>query len=58
MLQITMGCPPVRGDNQRALASGLAYVQVDRHCITSIPSKSAQTLHIMRYFVLMFVRMV
>ena len=25
----TMGCPPVRGDNPRALASGLSYVQVD-----------------------------
>ena len=23
-----MGCPPVRGDNPRALASGLSYVQV------------------------------
>ena len=29
-----MGCPPVRGDNQRALASGLSYVQVDKHGIT------------------------
>ena len=25
----TMGCPPVRGDNPRALASGLSFVQVD-----------------------------
>ena len=25
----TMGCPPVRGDNPRAVASGLSYVQVD-----------------------------
>ena len=24
-----MGCPPERGDNPRALASGLSYVQVD-----------------------------
>ena len=24
-----MGCPPVREDNSRALASGLSYVQVD-----------------------------
>ena len=23
----TMGCPPVRGDNPLALASGLSYVQ-------------------------------
>ena len=32
----TMGCPPVRGDNPRALASGLSYVQVDTHGITII----------------------
>ena len=30
----TMGCPPVRGDNPRALASGLSYVQVDKDGIT------------------------
>ena len=30
----TMGCPPVRGDNPRALASELSYVQVDNHGIT------------------------
>ena len=30
----TMGCPPVRGDNPRALASGLSYVQLDKHGIT------------------------
>ena len=30
----TMGCPPVRVDNPRALASGLSYVQVDKHGIT------------------------
>ena len=29
----TMACPPVRGDNPRALASGLSYVQVDKHGI-------------------------
>ena len=29
-----MGCPPVREDNPRALASGLSYVQVDKHGIT------------------------
>ena len=28
-----MGCPPVREDNPRALASGLSYVQVDKHGI-------------------------
>ena len=31
-----MGCPPVCGDNSRALASGLSYVQVDKHGITSL----------------------
>ena len=30
----TMGCPPVRGDNPRALASVLSYVQLDKHGIT------------------------
>ena len=30
----TMGCPPVRGDNPLALASGLSYVQVGKHGIT------------------------
>ena len=30
----TMGGPPVRGDNPRALASKLSYVQVDKHGIT------------------------
>ena len=30
----TMGCPPIRGENPRALASGLSYVQVDKHGIT------------------------
>ena len=29
-----MACPPVRGDNPRALASGLSYVQADKHVIT------------------------
>ena len=29
-----MGCPPEREDNPQALASGLAYVQVDKHGIT------------------------
>ena len=28
---IVTPCPPVRGDNPRALASGLSYVQVDKH---------------------------
>ena len=29
-----MACPPVRGDNPRALASGLSYVQVGKQGIT------------------------
>ena len=29
-----MGCPPVGGDNPQALASGLSYIQVDKHGIT------------------------
>ena len=30
----TMGCPPVRGDNPRALASGLSYIQVGKNGVT------------------------
>ena len=30
----TIGCLPVHGDNPRALASGLSYVEVDKHDIT------------------------
>ena len=29
-----VGCPPLRGDNPRALASGLSYVQFEKHSIT------------------------
>ena len=29
-----MGCPPVRVDSPRAIASGLSYVQVDKHVMT------------------------
>ena len=29
-----MGCLPVCGDHPRALASGLSYVQMDKHGIT------------------------
>ena len=32
----TMACPPIRGDNSRALASGLSYVQVDKHDTTNL----------------------
>ena len=34
----TMAGPPVRGDNPRPLASGLSYVQVDKHGITILDS--------------------
>ena len=30
----TMVCPHICGDNPRALASGLSYVQVDKYGIT------------------------
>ena len=33
-ISYTMPCPPVSGDNPQALASGLSYVQVDKHGIT------------------------
>ena len=52
-----MGCSPVRGDNPPGLASGLSYVQVDKHGIT-IPLASVQTLHITGYFVLKLVKVV
>ena len=49
----TKGCQPVRGDKPRALASGLSYVQVDKHGINYfIPPTSVSTLKITRYFVL------
>ena len=31
---VLFACPPLRGDNPRALASGLSYVQVDEDGIT------------------------
>ena len=54
----TMGCPPVREDNPRALASGLSYVQVDKHDITILPPSSVYTMHSTGYFVLTLVRVV
>ena len=55
----TMGCPPVRGDNPRALASGLSYVQADNPWYNYfILPTSVYTLHIMIYFVLKLVRVV
>ena len=40
-----MGCPHVRGDNPRALASGLSYVQVDKHGITILYHLSVDLAH-------------
>ena len=43
-----MGCPPIRGDNPRALASGLFYVQVDERGITilyHLPYASVDLAH-------------
>ena len=48
-----MGCPPVRGDNPRAVASGLSYVQVDNHGITILTTYIST-----RYIVLNLVRVV
>ena len=54
-----MGCPPVRGDNPRALASGLSYVQVDNPWYNYfMPPTSVYTLYIVKYFVLKLVRVV
>ena len=50
----TMGSPPVRGDKPQALASGLSYVQVDKHGINYFipPTSVSSTLRFTRYFVL------
>ena len=54
-----MGCPPVRGDNPRALVSGLSNVQVDKHDITIFtPPTSLLTLQITRYLMLKLVKVV
>ena len=55
----TMGCPPVRRDNPRALASGLSYVQADNPWYNYfIPPTSVYTLHTTRYFMLKLVKVV
>ena len=55
----TMGCPSVREDNPRALASGLFYVQEDNPWDKYfIPPTSVLTLHSTDYFVLKLVRVV
>ena len=54
-----MGCPPVREDNPRALASGLSYVQADIPWNNYfLPPTSVLTLHSTGYFVLKLVRVV
>ena len=54
----TMGCPPVRGDNPRALASGLSYVQVDKHGIIIYTTYISVDLANNGNFVLKLVRVV
>ena len=55
-----IGCPPVRVDNARALASGLSYVEADNPWYNNyfIPSTSVLTLHSTDYFMLKLVRVV
>ena len=54
----TMGCPPVRRDNPRALASGLSHVRVDKHGITILYHLHQGRTCISRYFVIKLVRVV
>ena len=49
-----MVCPLERGDNPRALASGLSRVHVDKHGMTILYN----IYQISRYFVLKLVRVV
>ena len=58
LIVILRGCPPVRGDNPRALASGLPYEQVDTHSrtILYLLHKCRHYKYITRYFVLKLVR--
>ena len=50
-----MVCPPVRGDNPRALASGLSLVQADESWYHYfIPLSSVHTLLSMKFFVLKY----
>ena len=46
----TTGCPPVRGDNPRALASGSTHVQADEPWYKYLQQPSS----VQRYFVLKF----
>ena len=52
----TIVCPPVRGDNPRALASGFSPVQADKLCYNyCIPPLIVQNLLSAKYFVLKLV---
>ena len=53
----TIGCPPVRGDNPRALAIGLSYVQVDNMVYFFITFMSVDLAH-HKIFLLKLVRVV
>ena len=39
-----MACASVRKDNQRTLASGLSYIQVDNHSITILYQTAHQEI--------------
>ena len=39
-----MGCPPLREDNPRALASGLSYTQAKKHGITIVYLKVEESV--------------
>ena len=50
-----MVCPPVRGDNSRALASGLSSAQADKPWYKYfIPPSTLQALLSVKYMVLQF----
>ena len=51
-----IACPPVRGDNPRALAMGLSSVQADKIWYNFfIPPSPVKTLLSLKYFVIKFV---
>ena len=55
----TMACPPVRGDNPRAIARGLSNVHVDKHGITiSYHLHRYRPYSFTRFFVLKLVKVV
>ena len=54
----TMGCPHVCGDNPRALASGLSYIQVGKHGLTFCTTYISVDLVHHEIFVLKLLRVV